>query len=174
MNNLSRSYKLLGLSQGASSSAVKKAFIAASKKLHPDLNNDINATSKFVQIKEAYDLIQSHTTLGSEKKFSPSFRRNSFSLYADENASDDLKVEQLRKRAEEFKSKIMNASNSGHDDSSNIDESHLEKMHFHRLHQLVMRHRYRLFLVGVFFSSCIFSHFMTSTIKETRIHDFKK
>ena len=50
-------YEVLGLSKGASSEEIKKAYRKLSKQYHPDINKDANASDKFIEIKEAYEVL---------------------------------------------------------------------------------------------------------------------
>ena len=50
-------YKILNLSENTSNKEVKKKYKELAKKYHPDINKDKNAHKKFLQIKEAYEII---------------------------------------------------------------------------------------------------------------------
>ena len=51
-------YEILGLSKGASSDEIKKAFKKKAMKFHPDrTGNDKSAETKFKEAKEAYDVL---------------------------------------------------------------------------------------------------------------------
>lgn len=53
-------YDVLGLNRTASREEVKAAFVALSKKYHPDLNPNLHSTGKsFVEINEAYSVLSS-------------------------------------------------------------------------------------------------------------------
>ena len=50
-------YKILGLSKSASSADIKKAYRKLSLKYHPDKNPDPEASGKFAEISNAYDVL---------------------------------------------------------------------------------------------------------------------
>ncbi|MDQ0174194.1 molecular chaperone DnaJ [Bacillus chungangensis] len=50
-------YEVLGLSKGASKDEIKKAYRKLSKKYHPDINKEANASEKFKEISEAYETL---------------------------------------------------------------------------------------------------------------------
>eukprot|EP00834_Sanchytrium_tribonematis_P007838 NODE_781_length_3919_cov_1.323037.p4 type:complete len:206 gc:universal NODE_781_length_3919_cov_1.323037:3374-2757(-) len=56
--NSAQAYKILGLSRGASDSAIKKAYHKLALRFHPDKNNDSGAKDKFQEISNAYSLLK--------------------------------------------------------------------------------------------------------------------
>lgn len=51
-------YKILGIDEDASQAEVKKAYRAMARKLHPDANqDDPDASKKFLELKEAFDVL---------------------------------------------------------------------------------------------------------------------
>src|SRR3954469_15880329 len=51
-------YKTLGLSEGADSAAIKKAYRKLAKEFHPDITgNDKKKTERFKEINEAYGVL---------------------------------------------------------------------------------------------------------------------
>jgi molecular chaperone DnaJ len=55
-------YAILGVSQSASESEIKKAYFSLAKQYHPDVNKDPSAKNKFAEISTAYE------TLGDSEK----------------------------------------------------------------------------------------------------------
>ena len=53
-------YQTLNISKNASQSEVKQAFRILAHKYHPDKNSDINASDKFKEIYEAYEILVNH------------------------------------------------------------------------------------------------------------------
>lgn len=54
-------YKILGVSKNSSSKDVKKAYYQLAKKYHPDTNKDPNASKKFQEVSEAYEILSDDT-----------------------------------------------------------------------------------------------------------------
>ena len=50
-------YEVLGVGKNASKDEIKKAYRRLSKQYHPDLNKEANATEKFKEIQEAYEVL---------------------------------------------------------------------------------------------------------------------
>ncbi len=50
-------YEVLGISRGASDEDIRKAYRALARKFHPDVNKGPDATAKFAEIQEAYDVL---------------------------------------------------------------------------------------------------------------------
>lgn len=55
-------YDILGVSRNASSSDIKKAYYKLAKQYHPDVNKSPEASKKFQEVSEAYEVrcFQSH------------------------------------------------------------------------------------------------------------------
>ncbi len=50
-------YKILGVDDNATDEDIKKAYRALAKKYHPDVSTEENATEKFKEINEAYQIL---------------------------------------------------------------------------------------------------------------------
>ena len=50
-------YEALGLSKGASTDEIKKAYRRLAKKYHPDVSKEENAIEKFKEVQEAYEVL---------------------------------------------------------------------------------------------------------------------
>jgi len=55
--NITLAYQILEVSENISEEELKKKFKSLVLKYHPDRNKASNSTQKFIEIKEAYDLI---------------------------------------------------------------------------------------------------------------------
>ncbi|XP_075488514.1 chaperone protein dnaJ 50 [Primulina tabacum] len=55
-------YDLLGVTQNANSSEIKKAYYKLSLKYHPDKNSDPDSRKLFVKIANAYEILKDETT----------------------------------------------------------------------------------------------------------------
>lgn len=55
-------YKTLGVSKNSSTKDIKKAYYQLAKKYHPDTNkDDPNASKKFQEVSEAYEILSDDT-----------------------------------------------------------------------------------------------------------------
>ena len=61
-------YDILGISPGASVDEIKKAYRKLAKKYHPDVNRSMQASSRFVQIHESYNILLGKQTIQSPKE----------------------------------------------------------------------------------------------------------
>lgn len=50
-------YEVLGVSKDASKEEIKKAYRKLSKQFHPDINKEADASEKFQEVKEAYEVL---------------------------------------------------------------------------------------------------------------------
>lgn len=55
-------YKILGVSKNSSAKDIKKSYYELAKQYHPDTNkNDPNASKKFQEVSEAYEILSDET-----------------------------------------------------------------------------------------------------------------
>ena len=54
-------YEALGLSKGATEAEIKSAFRKKAKEFHPDVNKEANASEKFKEVQEAYEVLSDST-----------------------------------------------------------------------------------------------------------------
>ena len=66
-------YKILGVSNTADYSAIKKAYRRLALKYHPDINKSFGAAAKFIEIKDAYE-----TLIDKNSRISYDFALNAF------------------------------------------------------------------------------------------------
>lgn len=62
-------YTVLGVSRGASEDEIKRAYRGLARKLHPDVNKDADATKKFAEVQEAYDVLSDPKKRGAYDQF---------------------------------------------------------------------------------------------------------
>ena len=53
-------YLVLGVSRGADLNKIKKAYRTIVKRYHPDVSNEDEGSTRFLEIKEAYDTLSDH------------------------------------------------------------------------------------------------------------------
>lgn len=54
-------YKILGVSKNSSAKEIKKSYYQLAKKYHPDTNKDPDASKKFQEVSEAYEILSDDT-----------------------------------------------------------------------------------------------------------------
>ncbi|CAN5842522.1 hypothetical protein BH11BAC7_BH11BAC7_01320 [soil metagenome] len=107
-------YSILGLPQGASKDAIKKAYRRLAMQYHPDKNSAADARNKFIQITQAYN------GLMEGKRFSSSFvskprtqaTPKSSPPKSPGKAADEKRHEQMIQRHEQMMKKFMEMKRS--------------------------------------------------------------
>lgn len=87
------SYQILGVSANASIDEIKRAYRAKAFLLHPDKNNDPNASQQFVELTEAYEWIIEQKTNTYKRYVSP-FQQSA--------AAANAKREEAKRKAKEY------------------------------------------------------------------------
>lgn len=62
-------YEILGIAKGASEAEIKKAYRTMAKKYHPDVNKEADATEKFKEVQEAYEVLNDSTKRSQYDQF---------------------------------------------------------------------------------------------------------
>lgn len=62
-------YEVLGVSKTATDEEIKKAYRTLAKKYHPDVSKEPNATEKFTEIQQAYDVLSDKTKRSNYDRF---------------------------------------------------------------------------------------------------------
>ncbi|WP_379966137.1 molecular chaperone DnaJ [Ectobacillus sp. sgz5001026] len=62
-------YEVLGVSKTASKDEIKKAYRRLAKKYHPDVSTEENATEKFKEVQEAYEVLSDENKRASYDQF---------------------------------------------------------------------------------------------------------
>lgn len=82
-------YEILGISKSAGEPDVKKAYRTLAKKYHPDINKEANATEKFKEVQEAYDVLSDSQKRAQYDQFGHSaFDQNTQSYGGFEDIND--------------------------------------------------------------------------------------
>ena len=97
MMNIKAAYQLLDLPLNASKEDKRRAYRKLAKLYHPDKNDNEDAIRKFIEVGEAYELINSSKNIHKTKKTNyPKFRHQSYSenrfkINTDSNINDRTK-----------------------------------------------------------------------------------
>ncbi|VDM44904.1 unnamed protein product [Toxocara canis] len=62
-------YEILGLKRGASAKDIKKAYYKLAKQYHPDVNKDKDASARFQEVSEAYEVLSDDTKRAQYDQF---------------------------------------------------------------------------------------------------------
>jgi curved DNA-binding protein len=67
-------YQALGVSRGASTEEIQRAYRKLARRYHPDVNSDPAAEDRFKEISEAYQVLSDPRTRARYDRFGPDFR----------------------------------------------------------------------------------------------------
>lgn len=80
-------YEVLGLSKGASTDEIKKAYRRLAKKYHPDVSKEENAIEKFKEVQEAYEVLSDDQKRAQYDQFGHAGANQGFGGFAAEETS---------------------------------------------------------------------------------------
>jgi molecular chaperone DnaJ len=84
-------YELLGVSRGASSAEIKRAFRALARELHPDVSDAPDAQQRFREVAEAYEVLTDPDRRATYDRFGHAgLRRGGFQPFADFGSLADV------------------------------------------------------------------------------------
>jgi hypothetical protein len=100
-------YSILGLPQGASKDAIKKAYRRLAMQYHPDKNPAPDARQKFIEITRAYDSLLEGKKYAPTFKFKSATQKTSTARKSPGKADDEKRHEQMARRHEQMMKKFM-------------------------------------------------------------------
>ena len=87
-------YSILEVDRSATVEEIKSAFREKAKKLHPDVNNGVNAHEDFIEVGEAYEILSNIQSRNKYDSLCNNSRTNS-------NTYDDYDFESTQRKAKE-------------------------------------------------------------------------
>ncbi len=98
-------YKILGVSQNATASEIKRAYRKKAKELHPDLSSNAETSEKFQELVKAYEIL---SDAKQRSIFDVSYAAYSrYSSYGKSESSFDYRTWLLNRNDEESLSKLV-------------------------------------------------------------------
>jgi molecular chaperone DnaJ len=83
-------YKILGVSQEADKSEIKKAYFAKAKMYHPDVCKDKDAEEKFKEVSTAYEILSDETSRKNYDDHLKSGSNNNSGNYQSNSGSSEI------------------------------------------------------------------------------------
>jgi len=105
VDDIKRSYIVLGLSVGSDQEAVRSAFIELVKKYHPDSGGPYANASKFHEIEAAYRTLQNKFC---EDRFCVNDSEGEYGLYYEEKRNDNVKDFDIKHTAPQHRQYLSN------------------------------------------------------------------
>ena len=102
-------YEILGLKKGASKEDIKNAYRLLAKKYHPDVSDEPDASNRFIEITEAYEILMNRKIIDDLRATSTDSKEQQytyeyFTRQAKEKAKQaaEMRYEKLREEHEAF------------------------------------------------------------------------
>jgi hypothetical protein len=102
--NSTKAYNLLGIDAKSDLNKIRKAYHSKAKEFHPDINKEINAHEKFIEINEAFEFLVKLKTGKVYNSEKDTFEKNKSNVRnkARQNTWSEYESKMARERANEY------------------------------------------------------------------------